>query len=134
MFYYAHPQNRFWRVLAAVFGVSRDKLSTVEQKHGFLLENHIALWDVISECEISGASDSSIKNPVPNNLNSIIEASDIRAVFTTGKKAFELYNKLCRRDVLMDAICLPSTSPANCAVSFEQLVNEYKVILEYIQL
>ncbi len=131
-FYYAHPQNRFWRVLAHVFGISQSELLSTEQKRTFLLKNRIALWDVISECEISGASDSSIKNPIPNNLNRIIKSSDIRAVFTTGKKAFELYNKLCRADVLMDAVCLPSTSPANCAVTFEQLADEYKAILEYL--
>ena len=132
MFYYAHPQNRFWRVLAEIFGISPDNLKSTAQKREFLLENHIALWDVISECEISGASDSSIKNPVPNDLNRIINASCVKAVFTTGKRAFELYNSLCLNDTQIKALYLPSTSPANCAMSFENLVDKYRIILKYL--
>lgn len=129
-FYYAHPQNRFWKTLSAV--IQKPIPISNEEKTEFLLKNKIALWDVISECEIVGASDSSISNPVPNDINKILKASRVKAVFTTGKKAYSLYNKLCLESTGLPALPLPSTSPANCAVHLNRLIEEYKIILKYL--
>jgi len=130
-FYYANPQNRFWRVLAAVFeceiGVSND------ERTAFLLANHIALWDVLYSCEITGARDESIKNPVANDIKSVVDNSKITAIFTTGSKAGQLYSKLCAKNVKIDETRLPSTSPANCRYySFEDLVRHYQIIRQCI--
>lgn len=130
-FYYTHPHNRFWKVLAEVFKYSFPE--SIEDKKSLLLKNNVALWDVLKSAYISGASDSSITDPIPNDLNLVIRNSDIKAVFTTGKKAYELYNKLCYPNAKINAICLPSTSPANCAYSFDRLVEEYSVILNYLR-
>ena len=126
-FYYGHPQNRFWRVLEALFD---EKIpSSAEAKRAFLLKKHIALWDVIESCDINGASDSSIKNVVPNDFSVIFSAADIKRVFTTGKTAYDLY----RRFTLDTPVLLPSPSPANCAVKFDALVSAYSVIFDYIE-
>ena len=127
MFFYGHPQNRFWKVVATVFG--RDVPKSVEEKKAFLLTNGIAVWDVIASCDITGSSDSSIKNVVPNDLNKILECADIRKIFVNGKTAEKYYNKYIKNTLGRDAICLPSTSPANAAWSFERLVDYWKIIL-----
>ena len=91
-FYYGHPQNRFWKVLADVLG--EEFPQTVEERKRFLKRNHIALWDVLESCEIKGASDVSIRNARPNDMNRILRAADIRAIFATGAKAAQPYEKL----------------------------------------
>lgn len=113
-FYYGHPQNIFWRTLAAVLDKPEPPYD-VRARREFALENRIALWDVLRASEISGASDMSIRNPVPNQFSEIIKNSDIRSIFTTGKKATELFNSLCAEESGVSAIYLPSTSPANRA-------------------
>ncbi|MDR1976788.1 MAG: DNA-deoxyinosine glycosylase [Campylobacteraceae bacterium] len=113
-FYYGHPQNIFWQTLARVVGVDEPK-SDRSSKTDFLLQNRIALWDVLHSCRISGADDNTITNPVPNDFSDILRPLKIRAVFTTGKKATELFQKLCAAKTGFDAIYLPSTSPANRA-------------------
>ena len=125
-FFYMHPQNRFWKILAAVFGESEP--IGAEARKAFVLDRGIALWDVIAECDITGASDASIKNARPNDFSSIYAHADIRAVFTTGQTAAKLY----RRATGEDSINLPSPSPANCAADFAELVEKYNVIKEYI--
>lgn len=110
-FYYSHPQNRFWQVLSAVF--DEPLPYTNEQKKQFSLSHGIALWDVLASCEIDGSEDSSIKKPVANDLSLVLSAAPIQAIYTTGDKAAVLYKKLCRGKTGMDAIPLPSTSPAN---------------------
>ena len=124
-FYYAHPQNRFWKVMQKVFGI---ELSTIQDKVNFLHRYHIALYDVIEECEIVGSSDASIKNVVPTNLVDIIEKSNITKVYTTGKKAYELYQKYQYPKTNIPAVLLPSTSPANAKCSFEELTQVYEDI------
>lgn len=119
-FFYGHPQNRFWRVLSAVCKVEIPV--TTEEKKKFLLENHIAVWDVIASCDIVGSSDSSIKNVVPNDLKKIIDVAPIEKIFVNGKKAEQLYKKYIQPEIGRQAICLPSTSPANAAWSLEKLV------------
>ncbi|MDR0838881.1 MAG: DNA-deoxyinosine glycosylase [Oscillospiraceae bacterium] len=111
-FYYGHPQNAFWRTLARVLDVP-EPAPDAPAKTAFLLKNRVAVWDVLRSCEIDGAADDSIRNPVPNEFRPIIEKSEIRAVFTTGKKATELWGSLASHESGMTAIYLPSTSPAN---------------------
>ena len=126
-FYYGHPQNRFWKVMAAVLG--EDIPETIPQKKAMLKKHHIALWDVLDSCTIVGASDTSIEDPVVNNIGELVKKSKVSRIFCTGATAYNLYKKFCANDVGIKAIKLPSTSPANCAVSQEKLVEAYKVIL-----
>ena len=125
-FYYGHPRNRFWPVLAAVFG-EEIPMGTADRS-AFCLRHHIALWDVLASCRIQGASDSSIRQAVANPIGELLKKVPIEAVFTTGQKAFSLYQKLCLPETGIPAVCLPSTSPANCAMSLEQLIKAYQVI------
>lgn len=126
MFFYGHPQNRFWQVLASIFAC--DVPATVEEKKNFLLSHHIALWDVIASCEITGSADSSIKNVIPNDLSVILDHADIRAIFVNGKIAEKYYNKYLREKVKRDAICLPSTSPANAAWRLQKLTEAWQIL------
>ena len=125
-FYYGHPRNRFWPVLAAVFG--EEVPMGTEARRSFCLRHGIALWDVLASCEIRGAEDASIRNAMPNPIESLLENAPIGMVCTTGKKAGALYEKLCLPRTHMKAVSLPSTSPANCACSLEQLVQAYSVL------
>ena len=129
-FYYGHPQNRFWKVLADLF--NEKSLITKEEKMMFLHRHHLALWDVLKSCEIEGADDSSIKQPVPNDLDIILKEAKIEAIFTTGKKATDLYMKYIYPKTNLPAIGLPSTSPANRRISYEQLKESYAKILDYL--
>lgn len=125
-FFYGHPQNRFWRVTAAVCGA--EVPVTIEEKRAFLLRNHIALWDVIASCEITGSSDSSIRNVVPNDLTPIFKTAQIRQVYVNGGTAEKYYDKYQKPILQRDAIRLPSTSPANAAWSVERLVSVWQCI------
>ena len=131
LFYYGHPQNRFWRVLAAVLG--EELPQSVPEKKAMLLRHRIALWDVLAECEITGASDSSIRNPVANDLSVILDHAPVQAVFTTGATAWKLYTRLQKPHTGIEAVRLPSTSPANCAVKMEALTEAYKAILPWLE-
>ena len=111
-FYYGHPQNRFWVTLSQIIGVPEPEKGR-DSKETFLLANNIAVWDVLHSCRIKGASDDSIREPVPNKFRDIIEKSSIRTIFTTGGKATKLFNTLCATEAGMTARYLPSTSPAN---------------------
>ncbi|MBO4460152.1 MAG: DNA-deoxyinosine glycosylase [Clostridiales bacterium] len=122
-FFYGHPQNRFWKVAAKVFGENTPL--TVEDKKDFLIRNHIALWDVIGSCEIDGSADSSIRNVTVNDLSVILETADIQEIFLNGRKAYQLYQKYMYPDTLREGICLPSTSPANAAWSIEKLTDSW---------
>ena len=130
-FYYAHTQNRFWKVMSKIFNIEINDDNN-SKKH-FLLNNNIALWDVIASCDIVGSSDSTIKNVKVNNINKIIQDSSIKAIFTTGKKAYDLYTKYCYPKTKIIANYLPSTSLANAKFSFDNLVLEYKIILKYLK-
>lgn len=129
-FYYGHPRNRFWKVVSDVCGEALPE--TREDKTAFALRNKIAVWDVLAGCEIKGADDSSIRNPVPNDMHVILKKADIRAVFATGTKAAQLYKRYCYPETGIEAVCLPSTSPANCTVSYEELYRAYAVIRQYL--
>lgn len=153
-FYYMHPQNRFWNVIAEVFGeelvftnnalktatkinsqnitTPPDILSAISARRDFLLRHNLAMWDVLASCQIEGAADSSIKNAVPNDFTQIFEGSNIHHVFCTGKTAFALWKKYCaalyEERFKLTVHCLPSTSPANAQWSKDRLVEEYMVI------
>lgn len=130
-FYYGHPQNRFWQVMARVLG--EPVPTTIEEKKGLMLKHGIALWDVLQSCEIQGAEDGSIRNPVANDLTPILEQAQIRAIFTTGTKAAALYNRHCKPQIQREAIPLPSTSPANCRYhTLETLTKAYGIIRKYL--
>lgn len=126
MFYYHHPQNRFWKVMAGLCGVETPR--TIEEKKQMLLQNRIAIWDVIESCDIIGSSDSSIKNVTPADLNRVLSQADIREIFGNGQKACALYRKYCRKTVGREIICLPSTSPANAAFSLERLLEQWAAV------
>ena len=130
-FYYGHPRNRFWKVVSEVCGENLPE--TKEEKIDFALRNKIAVWDVLAGCEIKGAEDASIKNPVANDMNIIIKSADIKAIFATGQKAAQLYRRYCQKETGIEIICLPSTSPANCSISYEKLFEAYQEILKYIK-
>ena len=125
-FFYGHPQNRFWRVLAGVF--SAPVPETAEQKKRLVLENRLALWDVIAECEITGSADTSIKSVKPNDIAGIIENAAVSRIFVNGKTAEKYYIRYIEKTVGKRAICLPSTSPANAAWSLERLTEAWSVI------
>ena len=125
-FYYMHPQNRFWRVLEEIF---KEK---IEDKKEFCLIHHIALWDTCASCKITSSSDSSIKNIVPNDLSLILKKANIVQIFTTGKKAHEIYQKYLYPVYKKEDICLSSTSPANAKKKLKDLVEEYKKIIKFL--
>jgi hypoxanthine-DNA glycosylase len=124
-FYYQHPQNRFWKIISKLYNA---ELNSIEDKKNILLNNNIALWDVIKSCDIKGSSDSSINNIEVNNISEIIKNSRIKKVYTNGKKAYELYNKYCLCETHINAILLPSTSPANAVYTLEKLIDKWKII------
>ena len=126
-FFYGHPQNRFWKVLANVF--QAEVPGTIEEKKAFLLEHRIAVWDVIGQCEITGSSDGSIRNVVPNPISKILETTKIEQIFVNGKKAEQLYQRYIYPQTKRNAICLPSTSPANASWNLEKLTEAWKIVL-----
>ena len=127
-FYYGHPQNRFWKLLAALYEAEEPK--GIPEKKVFLARHHIALWDVIESCDITGSSDSSIRNAAVNDIGIILKAADIAAIYANGKKAESLYQKYVEPATGKKAIGLPSTSPANAAFSMERLLLAWKRILD----
>ena len=128
-FYYNHPQNRFWKVMAALF--DEPLPASNDEKRALALRHGIALWDVLAECTIKGASDGSIADCVPNDIGWLLGKTPIQAVFCTGAKAAELYGKRCETAAGMPATRLPSTSPANAATSLDQLIAAYQAILPF---
>ena len=127
-FFYGNPQNRFWRVLAAVYG--EETPESTEEKKRFLLAHKIALFDVIKSCEITGSSDGSIKDVRPNDISAIIKKTKIKKIFLNGKTAERYYKKYNSDKINLPAVCLPSTSPANAAWSGEKLISEWNKIKE----
>lgn len=126
-FFYGHPQNRFWKVLANVY--KEEVPVSLQEKKLFLLKNHIALWDVIHSCDIHGSSDSSIKNVVPNDLSQIFDCAEIKQIYVNGKKAEQLYKRYLFPKIQREVTCMPSTSPANAAWNLEMLIKEWGNIL-----
>ncbi len=129
-FYYAHPRNRFWKVLSRVY--QEEIAENIADRKAFLKRHHIALFDCLKSCEIKKSSDASIKEPVPNDLRPILKNSSIKMIFTTGNQAHLLYQKFLKKDTGIEDILLPSPSPANCPKGIEKLLFEkYSKIKEY---
>ena len=126
-FYYGHPQNRFWKVIAGVTGKAVPV--SIEEKKELLLSNHIAIWDVIASCSIQGSSDSTIRDVVVNDFSRILAESPIQTIYVNGNKAYELYHKYAESKTGIPAVKLPSTSPANAAWSVERLCESWRQIL-----
>lgn len=127
-FFYGHPQNRFWKVLSCLDGSAEP--STIEQKKALLSKLKIALWDTLASCDIVGSADSSIKNAIPNDISLILKNADIKTIYVNGKTAKKYYDIYLKPTTNIDAICLPSTSPANASCSLEKLIEQWKIILE----
>ncbi len=123
-FYYAHPQNRFWKVLANIFN------EEITDKKAFLKKHQIALFDVCASCEIKGSSDASIKKVIPNDIKKLIEESEIKVILLNGKTATNLFKKMIK-DIKIPTISLPSTSPANATYSLDKLIKEYEIIKKF---
>lgn len=129
-FFYGHPRNRFWKVIPALFG--EEEPLTIEKKKELILRRNLALWDSIHSCEITGSSDSSVKNVVPNDISKIIGNSNVSKVFCNGALSHKMYMKYIFPDTKIEAVKLPSTSPANAACSLDKLIEEWKIIKEYL--
>lgn len=127
-FYYGHKQNRFWKVLATL--LKEPVPDTIEEKKAMLLARRIALWDVIQSCDIKGSSDSSIKNVQPTDIGMILEKTNITRIYANGNRAGQLYKRYQFPVTGIEAMVLPSTSPANAAWSLERLCKAWHMILE----
>ena len=125
-FFYGHPQNRFWKVLSAVFG--EECPQDIPSKREFILRNHLALWDVIYSCRITGSSDSSIRDVTASDLSVILDSAPIGRIYVNGKTAAKMYKKYTEPVVGRPAVCLPSTSPANAAWSLERLTEAWSFV------
>ena len=130
-FFYGHKQNRFWKVLAGVLDCEQPE--SISEKREMLLGHHIAVWDVIAGCTITGSADASIRDVVANDLSCIMEKADIKAIYANGGKSYELYQRYIYPKTKREIIKLPSTSPANAGYSLEKLLVEWSVMKEYLQ-
>ena len=128
MFFYGHPQNRFWRLLALLF--DEPVPQTIEEKRTLALGHHVAMWDTIHSCTITGSSDSSIRDVVPNDLSVILENSKVAHIFCNGATSYKLYMKYIYPTTGIEAVKLPSTSPANAAFGIERLANSWQIITD----
>ena len=127
-FFYGHPQNRFWKVIAAVFG--QPVPESIEEKKQLILSNGLALWDSIAGCEITGSSDASIRNARANDISVILDNCRIDRIYCNGRKSHELYRKYIEPKTGREATCLPSTSPANAQWTLEKLTDAWSEISE----
>ena len=125
-FFYGHPQNRFWKVVAEVF--DDEVPQTVDEKKRLILDHGLALWDSIKSCEITGSSDASIRNVKTNDISVILDNCTIERIYCNGRKSYELYRKFIQPETGREAECLPSTSPANAAWTFEKLIGAWNAI------
>ena len=126
MFFYGHPQNRFWKLIAKLF--DEPVPGTVAEKRELILRHHLALWDTIRSCTVTGSSDSSIRDVVPNDLSLILDHSRVERVVCNGATSYRLYMKYIFPQTGIEAIKLPSTSPANAAFGVERLADAWKII------
>ena len=128
MFFYGHPQNRFWPLIARLLKEPAPR--STEEKRELVLKHNIALWDSIYSCDILGSGDSSIRNVVPTDLKPVIRGSDIRKIFCNGQTSWKYYHRFQEKELGIEAVALPSTSPANAAWTIERLAQVWKAILE----
>lgn len=126
MFFYGHPQNRFWPLTARLFG--EDIPTNIEEKKALALRHHIALWDSIHSCTIVGSSDSSVRDVVPNDLSVILDNSRVERIFCNGALSHKMYMKYIFPSTGIEAVKLPSTSPANASFGMDRLIEEWEII------
>ena len=126
MYFYGHPQNRFWKLMAALY--EEEVPVTVPERKDLLLRNRIAVWDSIKQCTVTGSSDSSIKDVIPNDLTPILESAPIEQIYCNGRKSWEMYHRYIEPATHRQAIALPSTSPANAACTMDKLIEAWKII------
>ena len=126
-FYYGHPQNRFWKLLAHIYG--EPVPGDIEEKTALILKHRLAVWDVIDQCDIIGSSDSSIRNVVPSDIPGLLEKSRIHTVIANGARAYELDQRHQYPETGIMARKLPSTSPANAAWPLERLTDVWREAL-----
>lgn len=131
-FYYGHPQNRFWKVLARL--LEWKEPDTIEEKKKMLLENRIAVWDVLESCDIIGSSDSSIKNPVAADIPGLLKKTRIEKIYVNGTTAGKYYKKYILPLTGMEAVVLQSTSPLNCRYTMDKLTENWSIILQNVQI
>jgi hypoxanthine-DNA glycosylase len=127
-FYYGHPQNRFWRVLATL--LQEEVPATIESKRALLLQNGVALWDVLASCDIAGSADGSIRRPIPNDIAQLLSRAPIRHIFTNGQTAAALYRRWCEPQTGVPATALPSTSPANAVWTLPRLTEAWQPLIQ----
>ena len=127
-FFYGHPQNRFWKVIAALYG--EEPPADIPQKRELILNHGLALWDSIASCVVTGSSDASIRDVRPNDLRIILDRCSIERIYCNGRKSHEMYEKYIRPGTGREAACLPSTSPANAQWSLEKLIEAWSVLKE----
>ena len=127
-FFYGHPQNRFWKVIAALS--DQPVPQSIDEKKQLILSSRLALWDSIASCEITGSSDSSIRNALPNDLSLILDNCNIEKIYCNGRKSHELYKRYIEAETGREAVCLPSTSPANAQWTLQKLIESWAVILD----
>ena len=125
-FYYGHERNRFWQVLATLY--NEPVPQTIEEKRSLVLSHDLALWDVIASCDITGSADSTVKNATANDIGTLLANTKIEKIFVNGKTAAKLYEKLILPSIGIEAIYLPSTSPANAAFSVERLIEAWRIV------
>lgn len=128
-FFYGHPQNRYWKMMAAIYG--EDPLTGIEEKKAFLKAHGIAMWDSIHSCTITGSSDSSIRDVVPNDFRDILETADIQQIFCNGTASWKVYTRYVYPETKREAVKMPSTSPANAAWTLDRLIEAWKIVREY---
>ncbi len=126
-FYYGHPRNRFWKVIAALF--HQEVPVTIEAKKALILDNGLALWDTAASCEITGSSDASIRNVRANDISVVTDCCGIERIYCNGRKSYDMYRRYIQPETGRDAVCLPSTSPANAAWTLDELIGSWRVIL-----
>lgn len=125
-FYYGHPRNRFWEVLAKISGAATPQ--TIDEKKIFLAEHRFALWDVIDECDITGSSDNDIRSARPCDITKITSSAPIRLIALNGSLASRLFKRWFGSSPLPPHVSLPSTSPANASKSIAMLIDAWRVI------
>ncbi len=125
-FFYGHPQNRFWKVIAALYG--QEVPVTIPEKRELILSHGLALWDSIASCVVTGSSDASIRDVRANDLRIILDNSPVRRIYCNGRKSHEMYEKYIQPLLGLEAGCLPSTSPANAQWSLEKLIGAWSVL------
>ncbi|MBR0352044.1 MAG: DNA-deoxyinosine glycosylase [Oscillospiraceae bacterium] len=128
MFFYGHPQNRFWPLMARLLNEPEPR--SIEEKKELVLKHHIALWDTICSCDIIGSGDSSIKNVVPTDLKPILQGSKVSRIYCNGRTSWKYFRRYQERELGIEAQALPSTSPANAAWTMDMLASAWKIILE----